>query len=456
MSTNTTPCVATIATGAAELTRSHESSAGWRHVLVRTLAKHLSRDILSTVATSFVLFGLMTLQGIFLARMLGPEGRGQYATAVFYTQTLTYIGLLGTQHAIARWAARRHGDAARLWQATVRLGSLTGLLTMLVVAILAYTALPAEKAYLAPLCVLCSLFLPLEHVRHLGLSVDQGRGNFRHYNLSRLVAGCAFPLLLAAAWLSGAHTPLIASMLFAAGPLLGLAFQRLSNPTTASAEMSRRGPTAKRILQRGKPYALAVLVSDLCDRLDIFLFLWLTSFTAQGYYAAAVPAANLLLIVPIALSVFAFNAGARRERRSSPAKVWKTSLAILGIQILAAVAFAVVLEPLMVLVFGEAFRGAVPLTLALLPAYTIAGCGRIAEAFLHGRNKAIVGVYARLAGAAAMCVFIYFAFDRWKEMSIPLGSLVGHVVSVTLILTTMLMDARRDTIPPATVAEEIA
>lgn len=422
----------------------NESSQGDRlAALTQRVTRFVSRDMIATVVTSFVLFGMMTLQGIFLARMLGPEGRGQYATAVFYTQTLTYIGLLGTQHSVARWAARRKSDVGRLWRCVLQVGSLTGFLTMLAVAALAFLALPAEKSMLAPLCILCSLFLPFEHVRLLGLSVDQGDHNFRHYNACRLVAGMAFPVLLALAWLSGSGSPGVASLLFALAPIVGLVFQRMTLPTEIGTVNTDRGPTVSKIIQKGRPYALAVLVSDLCDRLDIFLFLWLTSFTAQGYYAAAVPAANLLLIVPIALQAFAFNRGARRVQQSAPASLCKMAALIFGIQVVATVSFAVVLEPLMVFVFGEPFREAVPLTLALLPAYAVSGCGRIAEAYLQGRNKAIVGVYARVAGAVTMCVFIYLTFAKRQELSIPFGSLAGHIVSVAIVFSLILVDARR-------------
>ena len=453
MSTNPTPCVAAAPSGAVESTHAARDMGGWRRWLLKVAGKHLTRDVISTVVTSFVLFGLMTVQGVFLARMLGPEGRGQYATAVFYTQTLMYVGLLGTHHAAARWAARRQSDLAGLWRITFRLGLLTGVSTMAIVTLLALFALPTEKQSLAPLCMLCALFLPLEHIRLLWLSVDHGRGDFRRYNLSRLASGLAFPVLLGVAWVNGASSALIAGILFVAAPIAGLIYQRTSRPIVAESETARRGPTVKRLLQRGKPYALAVLVSDLCDRIDIFLFLWFTSFVAQGYYAASVPAANLLLVVPIALSLFAFNAGARRERKSTPRSVLKTAAAILGVQLLAAVAFAIVLEPLMVLVFGESFRGAVPLTLNLLPAYAVAGCGRIAEAYLQGRNKAILGVISRLVGAATMCMVVYFTFERWDELSIPRGAFAGYVVSSLMLLVAILLDVRTSSRPQGEITE---
>lgn len=423
------------------------SSDRWRNRLSELVGRFLTRDIFNTISSSFVLFGLFTVQGVLLARMLGPEGRGQYATAMFYTQTLIFIGLFGTQHAVARWAARRRQDTVGLMQVCRRLGTTTGLATMAVVAGLALFALPADKQHLAPLCILCSLFLPLEHIRLLWLSVDHGLGNFSSYNANRLAAGIAFPALLTLAWLCNANSVVVVSLLFVMAPIVGLVYRRMTASVSGSPQPSGRGPTVKRILRRGRPYAVAVLASDLFDRIDIFLFLWLTSFAAQGCYAAAVPAANLLLVMPLAVSLFAFNAGAHRQGSLSLGRLVKAGSVILGVQLLAAVAFAVVLEPLMMLVFGESFRGAVPLAMALLPAYAIAGCGRVAESYLQGRNKAMVAVYSRLAGAATLFVFVFLFFDRWAELSIPLGALAGHLVSTTLLVATIIWDVREQSPP---------
>jgi len=447
MSNNSTPFDTASDVGDGEVSGRFTSAVCWRHWLTQLIGKSLTRDVFSTISTSYVLFGLFTIQGVLLARMLGPEGRGQYATAVFYTQTLTFIGLFGTQHAVARWAARRRKDTVGLMQACRRLGTTTGVVTMTVVAGLALFALPAEKQHLAPLCILCSFFLPLEHVRLLWLSVEHGLGNFNIYNANRLAAGIAFPALLTLAWLSGSHSVVVVSLLFAMVPLVGLAYRQITAPVYGSPQSSAGGPTVKRILRRGRPYAVAVLASDLFDRIDIFLFLWLTSFTAQGYYAAAVPTANLLLVMPLAVSLFSFRAGAHRQGTLSIGRLLKAGSVILGVQLLAAVAFACALEPLMTLVFGESFHGAVPLAMALLPACAISGCGRIAESYLQGRNKAMVGVYSRVAGAAALFGFVFLYFDRWAELSIPLGALVGHLVSTTILVAAIFWDVRQQSPP---------
>ena len=47
-----------------------------------------------TVGASLAVFFMTAVQGVLLAHILGPKARGEYSAVTFYTQVLTYIGLL--------------------------------------------------------------------------------------------------------------------------------------------------------------------------------------------------------------------------------------------------------------------------------------------------------------------------------------------------------------------------
>ena len=412
--------------------------ATWRSWLIHF--RHA--DILWTVGISFGIFVFNALQGVLLARILGPQARGEYATVIFYTQTLTYIGLLGTAHSIARRAAQHPDALPQLRRSSILLGTYTGTFTMAVVALLAMVALPAEKRYLAPLCVTCALFLPIEHIRLSILSVDHGSAAFGRFNANRLIGAAVFPFLLAITWTTGVGSTVSVAILFVLTPVVGLAYRFITSPQGTFAQHSI--PRPHKLLSEGLPYAAAVLAADLFDRLDVFLVLWLASFTVQGYYAAAVPAAHLLTVAPIALALFTFNAGAARDvgRQPTMRGVLAVSTAILAMQLTMAVTFALVLQPLIVLVYGEAFRSAYLFALALLPAYALNGCALVAEGYLRGRNKAVVGVWSRVAGAAIMIASVGLLYPRWRELSIPIAASIGHAASTLWIFVSLLFDVR--------------
>lgn len=395
--------------------------------------------VLSTVGTSFVIFAMQAVQGILLARILGPEARGEYGTAVFYTQTLTYVGLLGTMFAIARRAAQK-AHLADLRRAALRVGGLTGLGTMGVVVVLSLAALPTEKAYLAPLCAACALMLPWEHMRLALLAVDHGSGAFARYNTNQLLGAFVFPTLLLMLWMSGSESRTIAALLVILVPIVGLGFRLATE--RESVVFGPASPRSGTLLREGLPYWFSVVASDLFARLDVFLILWLASFTVQGYYAAAVPAANLLIVAPNALALFAFNAGAGARRQSRLRSVLAAAAGIVAFQTLAAVAFAAVLPTLVGLVYGREFLGAVPLAWALLPAYALNGCALVADGYLRGRGKAGIGVRSRLAGAVVMGIAVALLYGPWRELSVPMAASVGHGISALWILVAVVVDVR--------------
>lgn len=390
-----------------------------------------------TVFISLSVYGVFAVQGMLLARLLGPQARGEFATSVFYTQALTYIGLFGAAFAIARQAARSNVNVGGLERSALRLGLATSVATMAVVACLSWMALPAEKRYLAPMCLLCSLYLPFEQMRLTLQAVDHGQGAFGLYNANRLFAAMMFPLLLAAAWWMGWISVGMAACLSVVAPALGLA-HRLTYLHAAPSAGSR--PQVWPMFREGWPFALSVAVADLFSRMDVLLLVWLATFKVQGYYATAVAAAGMLLVTPTAIALFSFNAGARHSAAQRKPRLLAIATAVLLLQAGTTVAFAAVLPYLMTLVFGAEFAAATPLALALLPAHGLGGCAVVAEGYLRGAGRSGAGVWARLLGIAVMLTFVAVGYGRWQEFSVPYGFAAGQAACALAMLTAILRD----------------
>lgn len=390
-----------------------------------------------TVGVSLSVYAVFAVQGMLLARWLGPQARGEFATAIFYTQALAYIGLFGAAFAVARRAAQQTDDLGALERAALRLGLTTSLITMTVVAGLSLAALPGEKKYLAPLCLLCSLYLPFEQMRLTLQAVDHGRGAFSLYNANRLFAALMLPMLLAAAWWAGWLTVGVVACLAVAAPALGLCHRLLYlHRRTALHER----PSVLSMMNEGRPFALSVAVADGFNRLDVLLLVWLTSLTLQGYYAAAVAAAGMLAVAPTAVALFSFNAGARHSAAYSKRRLLAAATAVALMQVASTAAFALVLPPLMTLVFGSEFAAATPLALALLPAHGLGGCAIVAEGYLRGAGRATAGTWARLLGIVVMLGFVAATHGRWHELSVPYGFAAGQAACALAMLTAILRD----------------
>ena len=273
-----------------------------------------------SVGASFTVFFLTAVQGVLLARLLGPTMRGEYGTAIFYTQLLTFLGLLGTQLSIARRAVQGLNTFADLSRAALWVGCITGLGTMAVVCVLSFIALPAGKRELAPLCILGALYLPLEHVRLSLMAVDHGAGRLIRYSTHRLLAAIILPAMLLVVWMTGYVSLGFLVLLSVVAPLLALVVRLVGEPRDfwhASYSPAEKRVTPFKLIKEGVPYAVAQAASDVLNRLDVLLILWLAPFYIQGLYAAAVPAVSLLSAGPHAMALFSFNAGASSTARSS-------------------------------------------------------------------------------------------------------------------------------------------
>lgn len=395
----------------------------------------------STVGTHFGAFTLMALQGVLLARILGPAGRGEFAAAIFFAQTLTYIGLIGTSFSIARRANQAPQDSLPLARAGLRAGAMTGVGTMLLVALLSVAALPAEKWRLAPLCLLCSLALPWEHMRLNLLAVDHGTAAFGRYNRNLLFSAFVFPAALFALWTTGRASLTLIACLWVLVPVFGLAF-RISHGGVANV-VGSVAPRPRKLIREGLPYLLSVVASDLSDRVDIFLFLWMTSAADLGFYAVATAATSVLLVAPSALALFAFNTGAKIDARVGGKTLLGAMAGVALLQAVAALALLVALKPLMLFVFGREFQGAVPLAICLLPARAFDGCARVADGYLRGRKMPSVGIWARAIGAIVMAIGVFALFGAWRELAIPLAASAGHFVAAVLVAAVTARDVWR-------------
>ncbi len=160
----------------------------------------------------------------------------------------------------------------------------------------------------------------------------------------------------------------------------------------------------------------------------------------QGLYAAAVPAASLLLVGSDVLALFSFNAGNRVQEPLTRRQMLQGGAMIAAFQASVAGAFLLVVGPLIVLLYGDKFAGAVPFAWALIPAQAINGFGKVVEGHLRGRGIVHVGIWARMASASLIIAMVMLTFDRWGVMSIPLSATLGNSLVATVLAWYAIAD----------------
>lgn len=361
---------------------------------------------LQTVGVSFAIVALQMTQGILLARLLGPQGRGEYATAVLYSQILLYVGLFGGLEVICRYAAEKRTDPLSLRRAALWLGITTGIGTTLLVVVSNAVALPADKRFLMSLGWLCGLSVVGQHVMLMITAVDRGSKAYVAYNVHRLIAAAAYPALLLMAVAVTDVTLTLACVLFVVASLISMATCLVGLPRPLSGPSD---PPVKRLLSESRPYGFSMLASDLFERLDLMLAMWLIPLVTQGFYAAMVPVVYPLTVIPNTLGIFLFNAGASKDGSALTRRdVHRILGGAIAIQTVSTIAFMWMIGPLVRFVYGAEFAPAVQFALWLAPVSAIRGILQGLESYVKGRGRPLASIRCRIVAAIVMLVMTWF------------------------------------------------
>jgi enterobacterial common antigen flippase len=403
-----------------------------------------SWKFLVTVGSAFAIVFLQLGQGVLLARLLGPESRGEYATAMFYSQFLLYIGLFGGLEAVCHHATAlvkspdpTNDRSHSLRRASLRLSLVTGLVTAIIVSVLSIAAMPAAKEHLIPLAILSAASVIGQHIMLIMTAVDRGSNQFGTYNIRRIIAAAAYPVLLAIAACVTTMTVPLACGLFIAASIVSAAACLIGLPKPV------RGPShppVKQMLIESGPYGVNMLATDLFERLDSLLVLWLATLVDQGFYSAMLPAVYPLIVIPNTLGIFLFNTAADRSLRVG--EINRILFSSIAVQALFTIVFMLLIAWVVRLVYGPDFVPAVQYAYWLAPASAIKGIVQGLDSYLKGRGRPLAPVWARVVSAAILLAATAFLYPIYGVVAIAMASLMGQVFCLVWLSAIIYADAR--------------
>ena len=402
-------------------------------------------SVVATVGVSLATFLLFAIQGILLARMLGVEERGKLTAVMVYPQALLYLGLLGAPELFAGYAARNF-DPVALRRSAFRYGCFAAALTGFVCLILEQVALPTDKRAALWITAVTCLAFGLQQIRLTVQAVDHGRRNMVRYNVCRLVAAAAYPIGLLVCYQLGAKslTSAVWTLLIASWSSLLLCQIGMTASWRGESSVSIREG-----LREAKHLVGAWFVSEIAEKLDVCLMVWMFADKIVGFYSAAVPIAGMMIIVPNAVGLYAFNRGARNHERPKWQEVMKLVLGLLGFQILAGLVMAFLIPIAIPLLYREEFRDAIPYALLLLPAAGIRGIIQAADGYLRGRKIFRPTVVARLLGIAILLGGSFLMQPTLGSYAIPVMYDLAQAVVLLIVVAAIFRDVARHSADPA-------
>lgn len=394
-----------------------------------------SREFASTLLTNVIIQGCTIVQGILVARLLGPIGRGQFAAAILWPNLFAAMGGMGVGVALARRAGRAT-DLARVIRAGLSLTLMTGIIATLLCAIAIPWLLPGRDAILRNAAYTFVPFIIFNHVSLGLIAIDQGAGWFGQMNWTRLIVNPVYLILVVGLWIAGIRSVIwfVVSLLIATGAVavvrVGLALCRAPIP----------GPmeSLKTVFREALPFGFAGLLASLTQSADKALLLYLLGTTQLGFYTVALTAASVVNSLAGAAGMVSFGMSTQMKEREGFERVARMFRFTAWTWLLAGLAVAAIIPFMLPLLYGTAFSPAILPAILLIPAAALTGQAGILEESMRAQGRAFIGLEARAAGLLVMvAVGILLA----PVLGI-FGVVFAMIGSQAVVLVVMMLAAR--------------
>jgi O-antigen/teichoic acid export membrane protein len=402
----------------------------WRRGLARSIARTAGFNVASA--------GAAGLAGIILARALGPTARGEYAAVTSWFGVALMVGGMGQPAALCYYVAKQP-QRAREYVATSRAMMLmTGTVAlsagMLLAPLLAHGNAAVTLGYRIAFGASIAAFIGASYTFSL-----QAR-DLRRWNVVRVSQPVLSMIVTVVLWRLRLLTLDAALIVITVTMVLQLLWAYVScrrvslAPGRASADLIR--PLAVYGMAQIAALTPALLNADL----DQLILSQTVPAAELGRYAIAVTLTQLPIPVVSAIGNVAFPRLAS-QRGTTAATLRLQRKAILGSAGLAVVMLVplAVLAPWFVpLVFGAAYRGAVPLVWILTPGTVFLACGQVVGDLLRGRSHPSTVAWAQGFAAIFTVVLLLALLPVVGVSGAAIASTVAYGVAFFAMLRRLV------------------
>ena len=413
--------------------------------VAQTTSKHrIGADaIFGTFGTNVVIQACTIFQGVLLARLLGPVGRGEFAAGILWPGFFAAIGLFGISTALARRAAREP-DLAGLTRAGLTLSVITAACTSGVCFLLMPLLLKGQGAHLL---AMSRWFVPFILFNQLALAfifIDQGSGNFREFNWTRLIVNPIYLALVVGLWLAGRSDVFlfVLALLVANFMVVVVRMARFLRGARLFGPVQPLRPIARDATRFG----LADLLRPLYQYVDKALILYLLGVRDLGLYTVALAASGVAGSLATAASSVTFGIAAKDDGSQTFERIAKLFRCSGWAWLVIGSGLAVTMPILLPLVFGREFSGAVWAAILLIPASAFSGQASILEQSLRAQGRAFVGLEAQILGILIMVPVAYVGSKLWGMLGIVLAYNLAQLFCLVMFCLRAKSHFRRQTL----------
>lgn len=397
---------------------------------------HYVRHLLLSMGTRLAMIALRLARNVLLARILGPSERGLFALLSTLPDLISAATSGGLNTAVGYQAAQQRSMGLLLSQVLLYGCLMAAALTLICVALMREFGAELEvTTQLGLLAWLLLLAVPLTVLKSGLLTLHNATGGVGAFNALRLTESLV-PLLLFVGlfwmWQNAALEAALISWLLGLGlvTLLGLLWLRRQHSVKLCWDRSGQRELLT-YSARSHPDVLFQQVILRSDYLFISAFL---GSAALGHYAMASAAAELLLIIPEAVTTPLMKRLLQQDAgmdKLTPLALRLTATVMLG----ACLTMALIGEWLIVTLFGAAYQPAYPALLALLPGLFGLCYASILRLDLLGKNRPGTVSLMMGVGAAANLILNVVLIPHYGIAGAALASSIAYLgVTVAMLV----------------------
>lgn len=385
---------------------------------VRSLMKTFGAKV------SAVLIGLLT--SILIARTLGPDGRGVFASIITLIAIGTQFANLGLHTSNSYFLAKDKSILPSIISNSVfvalGLGTLTGFLLM---GIAWATGVAASAGKLVVSLAMLSVPIGLVYMLLVNLLVVLGAIN----TFNRIEFSLRLTTFLMTAFVGYAMSP--SPGLFVLAALVAQIYGVGSVWKALGADFLSLRKVSRGMFLRQIPFAfrsyIASLLSFLLIRVDILIVQSISGNEEVGYYSIAVAIADMIYLIPASAGLLLFP---RLTEMANPAErrraTFKAAGIIGGLMTTISV-LAAILAPFAIdVLYGQAFKPSVPMLHFLLVAIVLYGLNNIFSIHLASMGLPWSSVWIWAIGLAINVMLNFLLVPSMGGQGAALASLIAY------------------------------
>jgi O-antigen/teichoic acid export membrane protein len=390
-----------------------------------------------TTFANLLILGGNAVAGIVSARALGPSGRGQLAVVILWTAMIHMLGSLGLlsscSYHVARWPERR--PALCRWFSCLAARQAVGM-TVVSAALLTWLHF---RLHLAPvLTIEYMTWAGAATITLYGTCYVQGLGDFRRFNLIRVIPGTAPALVIIAIAIAVRLTPAEAGAAYLLPIWCSafLAWAWLRRPTKRPLSLSLTSSERHSLWSYGWRSLASFSGLTLNRSADQLALGLLVPVGTLGLYSVAVAASSPLPSLVASFGMVGLPTVTALRGRAKARATWTTLRRAVYLLVILSPPLAIVLPRAIPLVYGTQYATAIVPAEVLLVGAVFAALASVADDLL--RAHGYPGFVSLSQGAGGIVTLIgTMLLGGHPLLAVALVSALGYLISFVLALVRL-------------------